>query len=127
MHPIYNVSSNPEPPKFPKENSNFGTNFEKSHNESFVQWLLFRYHNAKDQVVPNFSGWLLQQRQKQIPISNLKQTVETHLPPIVSKVNEFRTVETYFEYLEKLLKKCNMPYTNITLDVGAAMNAYKYL
>ena len=36
-HPFYNVSSNPKPPKFTKENSNFGTNFEKNHHGLFVQ------------------------------------------------------------------------------------------
>ena len=35
-HPIYNVSSDPKPPKFTKENSNFGTNFEKNHHGLFV-------------------------------------------------------------------------------------------
>ena len=31
------------------------------------------------------------------------------------------------EYLQTLASKVNMPYVNITLDVGAAINAYKYL
>ena len=83
----------------------------------------FQNHNAKYQTVPNFSGWLLKQRQNITPTSSLKQTSETYLPPIVSKVSKFNTTETYFEYLETLSKRCNMPYVNITLYVGAAMNA----
>ena len=42
--------------------------------------------------------------------------METYLPPIPRKVVEFTTIETYLEYLE-----------NITLDVGAAMNACKFV
>ena len=53
--------------------------------------------------------------------------METYLPPITSKVNEFTTIETYLEYLEKLSLSCNMPFVNITLDVGAAMNAFKFV
>ena len=53
--------------------------------------------------------------------------METYLPPIPSKVAEFTTIETYLEYLEKLSMSCNMPFVNITLDVGAAMNAYKFV
>ena len=31
------------------------------------------------------------------------------------------------EYCERLSSEVNTPYTNITLDVGAATNAFKYL
>ena len=78
-------------------------------------------------MIPNFPGWLLRQRQNIKPTSSLKQTSETYLPPIASKVSKFNTIETYFEYLETLSKRCNMPYVNITLDVGAAINADKFL
>ena len=30
------------------------------------------------------------------------------------------------EYVQTLASKVNRPYANITLDVGAAINAYKY-
>ena len=71
--------------------------------------------------------WLLQNRQKETPTYQLQKSVETYLCPIPSKVAEFTTVETYLEYLEKLSMSCNMPFVNITLDVGAAMNAYKFV
>ena len=54
----------------------------------------------------------------------LKKTVETFLPPINSKVTEFRTIQKYMEYLQELANQMNMPYVNVSLDVGAAMNAY---
>ena len=31
------------------------------------------------------------------------------------------------EYLQTLASEAGMPYVNITLDVGAVINAYKYL
>jgi len=53
--------------------------------------------------------------------------VETYLPPITSKVTEFTTISKYMTYLQSLAASSNMPYVNITLDVGAAINAYKFL
>ena len=51
-----------------------------------------------------------------------------YLTPISSKVVEFTTItETYLESLEKLSMSCNMPFVNITLYVGEAMNAYKFV
>ena len=124
--PTHKVNPNGEPPKFNKDTS-FGTHFNEPIDETFLLWVIFRNRNAKDQMVPNFSGWLLKQRKNDIPTSSLRQTSETYLPPIVSKVSEFKTIESYFEYLETLSKQCNMPYTNITLDVGATINAFKFL
>ena len=124
--PTHKVNSNAEPPKFNKDTS-FGTHFNKPIDETFLLWVIFRNRNAKDQMVPNFSGWLLKQHENNIPPSSLRQTSKIYLPRIVSKVSEFKTIESYFEYLEKLSKQCNMPYTNITLDVGAAINAFKFL
>lgn len=54
----------------------------------------------------------------------LQKTIETYLPPINAKVTEFMTIKRYMEYLQGLAEDMNMPYVNITLDVGAAMNAY---
>ena len=55
------------------------------------------------------------------------KTVETYLPPIPSKVVGFTTIEMYLEYLEKLSMSCDMPFVNIALDVGVAMNPFKFL
>ena len=51
----------------------------------------------------------------------------TYLPPINSEVTEFDTIHRYFEYLQQLAAEANMPYLNTTLDVGAAMSAFKFL
>ena len=50
-----------------------------------------------------------------------------YLPTISSKVTDFSSIQKYIEYLHSLAHSINMPYTNIALDVGAAINAYKFL
>ena len=37
------------------------------------------------------------------------------------------TIYKYLEYLQVLASEVNMPYVNVTLDVGAAMNAERVL
>ena len=108
QQPTHKVNSNAEPRKFNKDTS-FGTLFDEPVDETFFLWVIFRNHNAKDPMVPNFPGWLLKQCQNITPTSSLKQTSENYLPPIVCKVSKFDTNETSFEYLEKLSKRCNMP------------------
>ena len=51
----------------------------------------------------------------------------TCLPPINSEVTEFDIIHRYFEYLQQLAAEANIPYVNITLDVGATMSAFKLL
>ena len=71
---------------------------------------------------------IFQNRQKEILIYQLRKTLRMYLTPISSKVVEFTTIiETYLESLEKLSMSCNMPFVNITLYVGEAMNAYKFV
>ena len=53
------------------------------------------------------------------------KTIETYLPPINSKVTDFTTIKNYFDYLGQLSADSHMPYVNITLDIGAAINAFK--
>jgi hypothetical protein len=54
----------------------------------------------------------------------IEKTTETYLPPVNAKVTEFSTIQRYMLYLQSLATEVKMPYVNITLDVGAAMNAY---
>ena len=68
-----------------------------------------------------FSGWLINHRDKQ----NLCRTVVTYLPLINAKITEFSTISIYLEYLKNLARQANMKYVNVTLDCGAAINAYK--
>ena len=44
-----------------------------------------------------------------------------------SKVTDSKAIHQYIEYGQLLSSKVNMPCTNTTLDVGAAINAFKYL
>ena len=85
---------------------------------------MIRYQNSASQVVPSLSGWLLQLRIRDENIE-VQKTIEMYLPPLPNKVTEADTIYSYMSYLQGLAKDVNMPYVNITLDVGAAMNAYK--
>ena len=60
-------------------------------------------------------------------IINKKKPIETYLTPITTKVTDFKTIYQYIIYLQQLANDVNMPYVNITLDVGAAINGYKLL
>ena len=42
-------------------------------------------------------------------------------------MRDFKTIHQYMEYCQRLSSEVNMPYANITRDVGAAINAFKYL
>ena len=68
-----------------------------------------------------YSGWLLEERNAK----NLVKTELTHLPPIHSNVTEFKTIINYMLYLQKLAEEVNMPYVNVTLDMGATIYAFK--
>ena len=57
----------------------------------------------------------------------MQKTVMTYLPPINAPVTDFSTIFGYLSYMQKLCKEVNIPYVNVTLDLGAAMNAYKLL
>ena len=54
------------------------------------------------------------------------KTTERYLLPITIKVTDFKTHQ-YMDYYQRLSGEVNMPHNNITLDVGAATNAFKYL
>ena len=56
-----------------------------------------------------------------------EKTIETYLTPITTKVTNFRTIYQYMTCLQQLANDANMPYMNITLDVGTAINANKLL
>ena len=87
----------------------------------YFVWCWLRWLNSLDQVVSSYSGWLLEERNAK----NLVKTELTHLPPIHSKVTEFKTILNYMLYLQKLAEKVNMPYVNVTLDMGATVYAFK--
>ena len=87
----------------------------------YLMWIIFRKLNAADQTLPSFAAW-----KTQVTTSNsldpVQKTIVRYLPPVPSKVTDFNT---YLMYMQKLAEEVNMPYVNVTFDVGAAMNAYK--
>ena len=48
-----------------------------------------------------------------------------YLPPIDMKVTDFKTIMMYLEHLQGLVNSVNMRYVSVTLDCGAAINAFK--
>ena len=56
-----------------------------------------------------------------------KKLTERYLPPITAKVTYFKTIHQYMEHCQHLSSEVNVSYSNTTLDVGAAINAFKYL
>ena len=82
----HKIDPNTEPPKFNSVMLSFGTEFGYPINQIYFLWLFLRWRNHVDQIVRTFSGWQLQNRQKEIPTYQLKKTVKTYLPPIPSKV-----------------------------------------
>ena len=87
-------------------------------------WIIFRKLNGADQIVLSFAAWKTQVRTPN-SLDPVQKTIVTYLPPIPSKVTDFNTIKEYLMYMQKLAEEVNMPDVNVTLDVGAAMNAYK--
>ena len=93
--------------------------------DSYHLRILLRILSSNDPFAPTFSGWCVQQQSKKINI--VEKTVPMYLPPINAPVTSFSTRDKVFETLQRHPEKAHMPYANLTLDVGAAMNAYKLL
>ena len=91
----------------------------------YLIWVYSRNQNSFDQIVSSFSGWLTEYRKTEN--CRLFKTVTTYLPPITTKVTDNETIITYLNYLQGLAKESGMPFTSITLDVGAAMSGYNVL
>ena len=51
----------------------------------------------------------------------------TYLSPTDASVNASTTIVQFLSYMQKLCLQANMPYANVTLDLSAAMNAYKVI
>ncbi len=117
------VNSKQNPPtQFSQTESNFSV--EGFHFLYFI-WTYGRKYmsTSGQQLIPGFKGWLVKLRLENK--ATVKKTHETFLPPINAKVTEFSTIQKYLEYLQNISKSANMKYVNVTLDVGAAINAYK--
>ena len=55
------------------------------------------------------------------------RTFEIYLPLVPSKVTDPNTIYEYMLYLQSTTAKVHMKYAKITVDVGAAINAFKEL
>ena len=118
------VSKKKEPP------NNFAvraeiTPKEVNFNSAFLIWIYLRKIYSVNQTIPIYKGFKLEYR-KTKPQPFFK-TAETYLTPLNSKVTDYQTIQRYMQYLQSLAKQVNMPLVNITLDVGAAINAYLVL
>ena len=51
----------------------------------------------------------------------------TYLLPLPTPITEGNTIYKIFEIIQKHAIKMNIPYANITFDIGAAVNAFKVL
>ena len=91
----------------------------------YLVWVILRVLTQSEKLLPNFAGWRLAVRK--FKRYNVEKTVITYLPPINASVNDFTTIYQYLSYMQKLSFEANMPYVNVTLDCGAAVNAYKLI
>lgn len=89
--------------------------------KKLLLWIYEQKSSSFDQQIPTLKGWAIAFRSTDA----LTKTEGTYLPPITSKVTDFHTIRKYLTYLQGLAKSVNVPYVNVTLDVGAAINAYK--
>ena len=89
--------------------------------------MLRRVLSSKDQFLPTFSGWCVAIQTGQLADIEIEKTSLTYLPPVNHPIKDFATIYKVFEIIQNQAKKANMPYANVTLDVGAAINAYKVL
>ena len=76
------------------------------------------------QISPSFAAWKTQTRTSN-SLDPVQKTIVTYLPRIPSKVADFNTIDQFLVCMKKLAEEINIPYVNVTLDVEAAMNAYK--
>ena len=119
------IDVNKGPENIKESNVEYSREKEVLFNKMHFVWAYARKQNSFNQVIPIFKGWTLNIRTMNNENTEIKKTVETFLPPITSKVTEFSTIQKYLSYLQNLSESVNMPYVNVTLDVGAAISAYK--
>ena len=120
------VDAKKEPPPFNNQYNPSFTYDTGSCTTNYLLWVIRRKQNAFDQLVPIYSGWKSQMRRKDTGTAANKRT-EYYLLPVTSKITDYETIHKYVEYLKTLASEVGMPYVNIMLHVGAAINAYKYL
>lgn len=98
---------------------------EVNFNSVFLIWIYLRKIYSVNQTIPIYKGFKLEYRKTKSQL--FTKTVETYLTPLNSKVTDYQTIQRYMHYLQSLAEQVNMALVNITLDVGAAINAYLVL
>jgi len=86
-------------------------------------WNLLRLTASKEKIYAIFFGWGVSNRDFQ----KLKKTLLTYLPSINLSITFFDTIYKLFEMMQTRAFKAKMTYINMTLDVGAYVNAYRVL
>ena len=91
--------------------------------------MVLRFLASKDQMLPTFSGWCVSKDINYLRVKNeqVEKTTMIYLPPVNSPITEFSSIKKVIEILIELAKRVNIPYINVTLDVGGALKAYKVL
>ena len=102
---VSNIKTNVKPPLIDSK-AVIEQNMACLYDATYFAWCWLHQHNSIDQVVSSYSGWILNEHD----IKNLAKTILNCM-----------------QYLQKLAEEVNMPYINITLDMGAAINAFKVL
>ena len=92
-------------------------------------WYYLRFLASKGQMVPTFSGWCVSKDINYLRVKNeqVEKTTMIYLPPVNSPIMEFSTIKKVFEILIERAKRANIPYINMTLNVGGPLKAYKVL
>ena len=113
-----------------KEPQLFDNNTERTtSNHSYADslillWKLQRIAHKSNQVVSyRYVGWISSIFKE---LDSLKTNI-TFLPVIRNPITEFSTVLECIHQSQILSKKCNMIYTHITTDVGAATKFYQVI
>ena len=90
-------------------------------------WTILRKLSFSDQIIPSYSGYMVQEQSISINAADLKKNNLTYLPPINSPITHYDTTYELFKTLQTRATTTKMRYVNLTLDAGAYLNAYRVL
>ena len=93
----------------------------------YAIWALWHLIQSSDQSIPAFSGWSVRMQQKAMADIAVQKKQMTYLPPVNSPITEFVAKWRIFEIIQEQAKEKNMKYASRTLDIDAALNAFKVL
>ena len=91
--------------------------------ELLALWKAFRYAGIEKKNIPRFAGLVA----KLFGRIDFQRIYLTYLPLITKPITDYSTIIEIFYQSRILSQKCNMQYTHITMDVGAAMKAFQVI